>query len=377
MAARKKLDAKKPLFGESAVIDGKEVIWDPAYLEAREAAIDACNKYKLDPDRDFWIKMVPVKFENKIAYQNLIIRHAACLKINEQLPPEKRFKPSCVTEGKGADGGVAFVYLCDEQGLMKTGEASSFNCKVSYLYAVAEKRLQDRVIIANAGLYEKGIYSESEADTFDKNDGEEEPAPSAGAALRNMLQSDSDERPVKAADDEAEKLAAIRSKIAATNADINKLLLHYKVQALEDMDSEQLRDCEAKLEVKEKRLSEKKPEPEPKEDFAFADRIVRNARGGCPAPAPAAAKTPEPVVLPDTGLLPDPEELEPAPKAEDAVLECQDGAPEAILKRRGKTLKEIGPNKIKALFGRADGKKYVSAPMAASIDLYLLEQKRR
>ena len=52
MAARKKLDAKKPLFGESAVIDGKEVIWDPAYLEAREAAIDACNKYKLDPDRE-------------------------------------------------------------------------------------------------------------------------------------------------------------------------------------------------------------------------------------------------------------------------------------------------------------------------------------
>jgi hypothetical protein len=44
------------------------------------------------------------------------------------------------------------------------GEASPANCKNSYVYAMAEKRAKDRVVIKLVGL--SGIYSEEEADDF-------------------------------------------------------------------------------------------------------------------------------------------------------------------------------------------------------------------
>ena len=45
-----------------------------------------------------------------------------------------------------------------------TGEASSANCKNAYLWAMAEKRLKDRLTLKLINAYEYGIYSDIEAD---------------------------------------------------------------------------------------------------------------------------------------------------------------------------------------------------------------------
>jgi len=47
-----------------------------------------------------------------------------------------------------------------------TGEASAKNCKAPYPFAMAEKRLKDRLTLKLINAYEYGIYSDSEADAF-------------------------------------------------------------------------------------------------------------------------------------------------------------------------------------------------------------------
>ena len=47
-----------------------------------------------------------------------------------------------------------------------TGEASPKNCKAPYPFAMAEKRLKDRLTLKLINAYEYGIYSDSEADAF-------------------------------------------------------------------------------------------------------------------------------------------------------------------------------------------------------------------
>lgn len=49
------------------------------------------------------------------------------------------------------------------------GEADrKTNCKNSYIYAMAEKRLKDRLTLKLISAYEYGIYSDTEADSFKK-----------------------------------------------------------------------------------------------------------------------------------------------------------------------------------------------------------------
>ena len=43
------------------------------------------------------------------------------------------------------------------------------NCKMGYPYAIAEKRLKDRLTLKLINAYEYGIYSDSEADSFSKS----------------------------------------------------------------------------------------------------------------------------------------------------------------------------------------------------------------
>jgi len=51
------------------------------------------------------------------------------------------------------------------------GEADrKTNCKNSYIYAMAEKRLKDRLTLKLISAYEYGIYSDTEADSFKKKD---------------------------------------------------------------------------------------------------------------------------------------------------------------------------------------------------------------
>lgn len=157
---------------------GKECeVWQsPKYLEAKKKAIEALESetYKnVLSESDFWILMNGTK-SGKMAYTGLIISHNGCLKINDALPAEKRFKPSCMSLDKdGYNGSLIYSYSNDDQGVYEVGEVSSKNCTNAYPYAMALKRCMDRVILKNSRLAYAGIYSDSEAEEF-KNEPKEE-----------------------------------------------------------------------------------------------------------------------------------------------------------------------------------------------------------
>ena len=50
-----------------------------------------------------------------------------------------------------------------------TGEASPQNCFNKHIFAMAEKRLKDRLTLTLIGACQEGVYSDSEADDFSKN----------------------------------------------------------------------------------------------------------------------------------------------------------------------------------------------------------------
>ena len=156
---------------------GKEVeVWQsPKYLEAKKKAIETLEspQYKdVLSEGDFWILMNATK-SGKMAYTGLIISHNGCLKINDALAPDKRFKPSCVTLTEtGYKGSLVYTYVNDDQGIYEVGEVSDKNCTNAYPYAMALKRCMDRVILKSSKLAYSGIYSDSEAEEF-KNDPDE------------------------------------------------------------------------------------------------------------------------------------------------------------------------------------------------------------
>ena len=113
----------------------------------------------------------------KMMYTGLIISHNACLKINDNMPEKDKFNPDCVSVDKAGYGNsLVFTYANKQQGLYEVGEASAQNCKNAYPYAMAYKRLFDRVVLKICKLAFDGIYSDSEADEF-KERYEEEPQP--------------------------------------------------------------------------------------------------------------------------------------------------------------------------------------------------------
>lgn len=164
---------KKYTFGEltseyNAKLKKNVEAWQsPKYKEAKQKAIEALESEqykKVLNEGDFWI-LKNTTAGGKIAYSGLIISHNGCLKINDALPIEKRFKPSCVTLDKEARGGaLVYTYICDEQGLYEVGEVNSANCSNAYPYAMALKRLIDRVVLKNSRLAYAGIMSDSEAE---------------------------------------------------------------------------------------------------------------------------------------------------------------------------------------------------------------------
>ena len=154
---------------------GKEIpVWQsPKYNESREKAIEIIKdgRYGLS-EADFWIQMNETK-SGKMAYTGLIISHNGCLKINNSMT--EKFRPECVTMDKeGYNGSLVYSYCCPDQGLYEVGEVNPKNCKIEYPYAMALKRLQDRVILKLCKLAYSGIYSEAEADEFERRDEPEE-----------------------------------------------------------------------------------------------------------------------------------------------------------------------------------------------------------
>ena len=153
---------------------GKECdVWlSPKYQEAKRKAIETLESetYKdVLEESDFWILMNSTK-SGKMAYTGLIISHNGCLKINDALPKEKKFRPSCMSLDKdGYNGSLVYTYCCDSQGVFEVGEVSKTNCTNGYPYAMALKRCMDRVILKNSRLAYSGIYSDSEAEEFSKD----------------------------------------------------------------------------------------------------------------------------------------------------------------------------------------------------------------
>ena len=156
---------------------GKDVqVWkSPKYEEAKRKAIEALNSelYKnVLEESDFWILKNMTK-SGKMAYTGLIISHNGCLKINDVLPANKKFKPSCMSIDKsGYNGSLVFTYINDDQGLYECGEVNGKNCLNAYPYAMALKRCIDRVVLKNSKLAYSGIVSDSEAEEFTNEPGD-------------------------------------------------------------------------------------------------------------------------------------------------------------------------------------------------------------
>lgn len=177
-AKTKKVEEKKTYnFGEKKTenINGKTLPVEfitPKYKEARNKAIELLesDKYKgILETSDFWILVNTYANKTKAMYSGLIISHDGCLKINDVLDEELKFKPECMTLDKdGYNGSLVFTYNCPKQGIYEVGEVSKDNCKNDYPYAMALKRCMDRVILKNSKIAYSGIYSDSEADEFTK-----------------------------------------------------------------------------------------------------------------------------------------------------------------------------------------------------------------
>lgn len=150
-------------------------VWQsPKYVQAKKRAIELIEKKEYGlTEADFWILMNETK-TGKMQYTGLIISHTGCLKINDKLEEDKKFKPESVTLDKeGYENTLVYTYKNEKQGLYEVGEVSKSNCKNSYPYAMALKRCFDRVVLKNSKLAYESIYSDSEGADIEKETTEE------------------------------------------------------------------------------------------------------------------------------------------------------------------------------------------------------------
>lgn len=160
---------------EYSVKQGKDIpVWQtPKYLEAKKKATEIINDAKYGiTEADFWILMNETK-TGKMAYTSLILSHNGCLKINSHL--DNPFDPECVfVDKEGYNNSLVYSYCNKAQGIYEVGEVAKDNCKNAYPYAMAFKRLFDRVVLKLSKLAFSGIMSEVESDEFKQPDIAEE-----------------------------------------------------------------------------------------------------------------------------------------------------------------------------------------------------------
>ena len=125
-------------------------------------------EHEKDGSKDFWL-----------CHNNWIIKHDGCEKIADQ----HNMKFEIPTQNYDVSPNVALLI----KGSMETyiegkkvektewsfGEANGRNTKMPYWWAMAEKRGKDRVILKLINAYEKGLYSDVEADEFKQSNNEE------------------------------------------------------------------------------------------------------------------------------------------------------------------------------------------------------------
>ena len=118
------------------------------------------EKYSLTKD-DFW----EMKRGNKSMW---ILTHDACEKIAYKegiIFDMPNYKLSCTQPPNVVLYGSAKL---GDRTEWSNGEANPTNCKMPYMNAMAEKRLKDRLTLKLINAYEYQIYSEIEADAFEK-----------------------------------------------------------------------------------------------------------------------------------------------------------------------------------------------------------------
>jgi hypothetical protein len=119
---------------------------------------------------------------------------------------------------EGYNHSLVYSYVSAEQGLYEVGEVSADNCKNSYPYAMALKRLFDRVVLKNSKIAYSGIYSETESDEFRNPDYEAPPT------VKKVGKQD---------------VLTINTLIEETKTDVNKFLAAYSVGKVEDLSEKQ------------------------------------------------------------------------------------------------------------------------------------------
>lgn len=151
---------------------GKNIpVWQsPKYTEAKNKAIELINSKKYDLNEgDFWILMNETK-SGKMGYTGLIISHNGCLKINDN--SENKINPHNFSfKENGYNNSLIFIYSDEE--IFEVGEVNKDNCKNQYPYAMAFKRCFDRAVLKKCKLAYAGVYSDSEAEEFNKNESDE------------------------------------------------------------------------------------------------------------------------------------------------------------------------------------------------------------
>ena len=116
------------------------------------------DKYSLSKS-DFW----EMKFGGKSMW---IITHDAVEKIADKEKIE--FHLPQVFRDTNSNVAMIGEATKGDKRVWSTGESSSFNNKNPYNWAMAEKRLKDRLTLKIINAYEYGIYSDVEADDFKK-----------------------------------------------------------------------------------------------------------------------------------------------------------------------------------------------------------------
>lgn len=194
---------------------GNIPVWEsPKYKETRRKAIEIIEKYPEIEEGDFWILMNETATK-KMAYTGLIISHNGCLKLNDIWAT--KFDPSCVSIDKdGYNGSLVYTYCSPAQGIYEVGEVSKENCKNAYPYAMAYKRLFDRVVLKLTKLAYSGIYSDSEAEEFARPEPRE------------------DEKPKPKYADES-TIAQIKLGLEETNSDVQAFLKAFKIASVDEI----------------------------------------------------------------------------------------------------------------------------------------------
>ena len=91
------------------------------------------------------------------------IYHDGCIKINDALAEEMRFKPECLVIDKdGYNNSLVFIYACEKQGIFEVGEVNHKLLKNNEPYKTALNICFDRVVLHNSGLIHQGFISDSE-----------------------------------------------------------------------------------------------------------------------------------------------------------------------------------------------------------------------